>query len=197
VDERQAIARLKRGEVAGLEALVQAHQLRAVRAAYLIVRDRAAAEDLVQAAFLRAYDRIGQFDDSRPFGPWFLRSVVNDAVKAVGRQGRWVPLEGGSATAGPDLADALPDPAPGPEALAEEAEQRQAVWRALGQLPAAERGAIVLRYYLGLSEREMSARLGRAPGTIKWRLNAARERLRGLLHPDGSARYADSEVSHD
>ena len=61
-------------------------RFRAIRAAYLIVRDRALAEDLVQTAFLRAYDRIGQFDPSRPFAPWFLRSVVNDAVKAAMRR---------------------------------------------------------------------------------------------------------------
>ena len=82
MEEQKAIARLKRGDISGLEALVRKYQVQAVRAAYLIIRDRALAEDIVQAAFLRAYERIGQFDAGRPFGPWFLRSVVNDAVKA-------------------------------------------------------------------------------------------------------------------
>ena len=62
------------------------HHTRAVRAADLIVRYTALAEDVVQSAFVRAYERIGQFDSHRPFGPWFMRVVVNDAVKAVSRR---------------------------------------------------------------------------------------------------------------
>jgi RNA polymerase sigma-70 factor, ECF subfamily len=187
VDDLEAIAALQRGEVGGLETLVRRYELRAVRAAYLIVRDRALAEDLVQAAFVRAYDRIGQFEASRPFAPWFLRSVVNDAIKAARRQSRQVSLETQSSGAPDDqaatLAELLADPAPGPEAHMEAAELKQAVWRALGRLSPAERGAVVQRYYLGRSEQEMAADAGLAPGTIKWRLHAARARLRAWLGP--------------
>jgi RNA polymerase sigma-70 factor (ECF subfamily) len=190
VDETQAIAALKRGDPGGLEALVRGYQVRAIRAAYLIVRDRPLAEDLVQTAFLRAYDRIGQFDARRPFGPWFLRSVVNDAIKAAARQARHRSLDEETSPTGEDgvadaalLAELLADPGPGPEALAETAEARQAVWRALGQLPPAERGAIVRRYYLDQDERQMAAELSTPPGTIKWRLHRARQRLRAWLGP--------------
>jgi len=69
VDEKQAIALLKCGDPAGLEELVKLYQLRAVRAAALITGDRALAEDIVQSAFIRTADRIGQFDSQRPFGP--------------------------------------------------------------------------------------------------------------------------------
>jgi len=68
MEEQEAIARLKRGDISGLEALVRKYQVQAVRAAYLITHDRGLAEDIVQAAFLRAYERIGQFDAGRPFG---------------------------------------------------------------------------------------------------------------------------------
>jgi RNA polymerase sigma-70 factor (ECF subfamily) len=187
--ERQAIAALKRGDPNGLEVLVRRYQVRAIRAAYLIVRDRAAAEDIVQAAFVRAYDRIAQFDAARPFGPWFLRGVVNDSLKAATRRARHVSLEtplgadGDLDAAAETLAERLADPGPGPEDLAEAADRQQAVWRALGRLSAAERGAIVLRYYLGRGEHEMAAELGAPPGTVKWRLHAARQRLRAWLAP--------------
>ncbi len=183
MEERQAIAHLKQGDPGGLEVLVRKYQVQAARTVYLIVRNRALAEDIVQAAFLRAYERIAQFDPKRPFGPWFLRSVVNDAVKAVTRQERQISLE--SPTEGEDLtlADLLADPNPGPDALVETAEVRRAVWEALGQLPATQRAAIVLRYYLDFSEAEMTDKLDSPPGTIKWRLHAARERLRALLSP--------------
>jgi len=181
--EQEAIARLKRGDIGGLEALVRQYQVQAVRAAYLVTRDRALAEDIVQAAFLRAYERIGQFDAGRPFGPWFLRSVVNDAVKAVARRERQVSLEAGYEGEETSLADLLSDPGPGPDDLMEAAELRRTVWTALGKLPPAQRAAIVQRYYLGLSEAEMADELACPPGTVKWRLHAARKRLRTLLRP--------------
>ena len=83
MDERQAIEHLQRGDIRGLEALVRLHQVRAIRTAYLFTRERQLAQDIVQAAFLRAYERIGQLDPHRPFGPWFLTSVLHDAIKAA------------------------------------------------------------------------------------------------------------------
>jgi len=85
LEEKLAIARLKQGNLDGMEALVKHHQVRAVSAAYLIVRDPFLAEDIVQEAFLRAAERIDQFDESRPFGPWFLRSVINASITACSR----------------------------------------------------------------------------------------------------------------
>ncbi len=88
MDERRAIERLKEVDPGGLEVLVKSHQVRAVRAAYLICRDRPLAEDVVQSAFVKAYERIGTFEAGRPFGPWFTRMVVNDAIKAASRRER-------------------------------------------------------------------------------------------------------------
>jgi RNA polymerase sigma-70 factor (ECF subfamily) len=183
MEEQEAIARLKRGDIGGMEALVHKYQVQAVRTAYLITRDRALAEDIVQTAFLRAYERIGQFDAGRPFGPWFLRSVVNDAVKAAARRKRQVSLKASPEGEETSLADLLTDPAPGPDDLVEAAEIRRIVWNALGKLPPAQRAAIVLRYYLDLSGAEMADELACPPGTVKWRLHAARKRLRTLLRP--------------
>jgi RNA polymerase sigma-70 factor (ECF subfamily) len=179
VDEKQAIAHLKQGDPGGLEFLVYRYQLQAVRAACLIVSDQAIAEDIVQNAFIRAGERIGQFDGRRPFGPWFLRSVVNDAIKAADRRKRYVSLEEVDCEGTLDLSD----PAPLPEDLVESNETSQAVWQAVQQLPSNQRAAIVLRYYLGMHEDEMAGEAHRPAGTIKWWLHAARQRLRNLLHP--------------
>ncbi|MEA4907472.1 MAG: sigma-70 family RNA polymerase sigma factor [Chloroflexi bacterium] len=179
MDEQQAIAYLKRGDPGGLEVLVELYQLQALRAACLITGDRPLAEDIVQNAFLRAAQRIEQFDDQRPFGPWFLRSVINDALKAVERQKRLLSLEG----EGEDEALELVDGTPLPEELVERAETRQALWQALEQLPPRQRAAIVLRYYLGMSEADMAGELDGPAGTVKWWLHSARQRLRRLLGP--------------
>lgn len=176
--EHQAIERLKRGDAGGLEPLVRKHQVRAVRAADLIVRDRALAEDIAQDAFVRAYERISRFDAERPFGPWFMRIVVNEAVAVARRRERPLALEEGI---GDDPAALLADPEKGPQELAEEAEERRRVWAALGKLPPAQRAAVVQRYYLGMSESEMTEGGAFPPGTIKWRLHAARKSLAKLL----------------
>jgi RNA polymerase sigma-70 factor (ECF subfamily) len=86
LDEQSAIWRLKRGDIEALAVLVRRYEVQAVRTAYLITHDRALAEDVVQNTFLRIYQRIDQFDEGRPFAPWFMRSVVNAAVQAAHRQ---------------------------------------------------------------------------------------------------------------
>ena len=96
MDERTAVTRLRGGDISGLEPLVRAYQMRALRTAYLITRDRAAAEDIVQEAFVRATGKIGQLRSDAAFGPWFLRIVANDAIKAAARAQRWttpIPLD--------------------------------------------------------------------------------------------------------
>jgi RNA polymerase sigma-70 factor, ECF subfamily len=179
VEERAAVERLKRGDIGGLEALVRMYHTRAGRAAYLIVRDHALAEDVAQGAFVRAYERIGQFDAERPFGPWFMKIVVNNAVEAARRRERTTSFEKADVQA---LMTWLVDPTAGPQELAEEAEERRRVWAALEKLPPSQRTAVVQRYYLGMSEAEMAEGGGSPPGTIKSRLYAARRSLSKLLH---------------
>ena len=58
MQDAEAICRLKRGEIDGLETLVERYQVRAVRTAYLVVQDEALAEDVVQETFLRIFQRI-------------------------------------------------------------------------------------------------------------------------------------------
>src|ERR1700694_1420163 len=94
MEEREAIKRLQRGEIGGLEFLVRQEQVRAVRAAYLITPDAPLAQDVVQSAFVKAYERISQFDLERPFGPWFLTSVLHDAVKAARQRDRHLSIDG-------------------------------------------------------------------------------------------------------
>src|SRR5215210_5667421 len=120
MEEQWAIERLKRGDTSGLEVLVRRHQVRAVQAAYLILGDRALAEDVAQDAFVKAYEGIGRFEAGRPFGPWFMEVVVNGAVKMAARRERTLPF-------GEDDAPArwLLDPETGPQELAEEAETRR------------------------------------------------------------------------
>jgi RNA polymerase sigma-70 factor (ECF subfamily) len=182
MNEADAIARLKRGDIGGLEALVKQYYLPAVRTAYLISRDRVMADDIVQTAFLRLYERIHQFDSARLFAPWFLRCVVNDARMAGRAQERLVPLNLNNepGNSGTEI-HLLPDLGMDLDQMLIAAETREAIWEALGKISTEQRAVIVLRYYLDLSEAEMSYELDCPPGTVKSRLHTARLRLRRLL----------------
>ena len=184
MDERAAVDRLKGGDIGGLEALVDRYHTRAARAAYLVVRDRALAEDVAQGAFVRAYERIGTFDADRPFGPWFMKLVLNEAIAIARRRERVAYREVADAE---EVLARLADPGAGPQGLAEAEEVRRKVRRALEELPPAQRAAIVQRYYLGMSEAEMSEKGASPPGTIKRRLHDARRRLSKLLRPQSRA----------
>lgn len=179
MNDEAAIDQLKQGNINGLEVLIQRYQAKAVRAAYLITHDRAQAEDIVQSAFIRVYERIGQLRSNQSFEGWFLRSVVNDAVRSASRSARHVPFNPNEGE--PFSLAALADGGPGPESLAEQAELREAVWAALQQLPPQQRAMIVERYYLGQSEAEMADKFSIPSGTVKSRLHVARARLQEHL----------------
>ncbi len=191
MEERQAITHLRRGDISGLETLVRMYQVRAIRAAYLVVRDRALAEGIVQSAFVRVYDRIAQFDHNRPFEPWFLKSVINDSLKAMTRQERHESLEQDIEGEEMAWANRLIDSTPGLLEMVESTEIQRIIWEALDKLSPNQRAAVVLRYYLDFSEAEMTKELKRPSGTIKWLLHAARERLRDLLSPLGPDTHSE------
>jgi RNA polymerase sigma-70 factor (ECF subfamily) len=178
MDEKQAIQRLKLGDIRGLEYLVNCHQLKAVRVAYLITRDSGLAEDIVQETFIQAYRSIRSFDDSRPFEPWFLRSVVNASVKMMQRS-MWQIQVGDEADE--SLYVELAAKVESVEEQVASIEIQNQIWEAMQKLSLRQRAAIVQRYYLEMSEKEMALESGTAMGTVKWLLHAARERLRSLL----------------
>lgn len=182
MDETQvAVQMLKRGDMRGLETLFAQHQVRAVRAAFLILQDEAAAQDVVQETFLRIYQRIHLFDETRPFEPYLLTSVVHAALNVARRDIRM-------ASFNDDLAEieVLLDGGKSPEAQIEAEQHSRQILAALAKLSPRQRAVIVQRYYLEMSEKEMSESLQAAPGTVKWLLNAARTRLRKLLRPERS-----------
>ena len=176
MDEAEAIARLKAGDIAGLEALVELYQVEAVQAASLITGDRQTAEDVVQQAFLRVRRGIRGFDASRPFRPWFLRIVLNDATKAAMRQARQKPLASDEGTL-----RQLAQNAREPEDALERQELVAAMRKAIARLSPSQRAAVVARYYADLSTAEVADRLNCAPGTVRWHLSQARARLRTML----------------
>ena len=184
IEDLQAIRRLKRGDISGLECLIARYQEKALRAAFLITHDEPVAEDVVQDVFVRFYERADRYDESRPFEPYFLRSVVNAALNRIEREKKCTCFIHADTS---ELENLLQEAA----SVEEQVEFKTLKWQikeCLEELSPRQRAVIVQRYFLEMSEREMAEALDCPPGTVKWLLSAARERLRSLL---GSERMAE------
>jgi RNA polymerase sigma-70 factor (ECF subfamily) len=159
----------------------------AYRTACLVLRDPHEAQDAVQEAFLRVWRFRSAIPPGEARKPWLYRVVVNACVSRVraqtSRTGKDV---------GPDPLAALPDLAPEPEQAAERSQLAGDVLAALADLPEHLRVPLVLRFYAGLSEKEIATAIDRRPGTVKSRLYDARQRL--ALDPRLAAWVRDDEL---
>jgi RNA polymerase sigma factor (sigma-70 family) len=175
-DESELVTRAARGEVPAYEELVRRYQGIAHRTAYLIAGGAAQADDAAQAGFVKAYRALGRFDRSRPFRPWLLRIVANEARNVRRAEARRAALELRAA--------GEPEAIAGPEDEAAVRERREALLAAVNRLAEADREVIGMRYFLELSEAEMASMLGVAAGTVKSRLSRALTKLRAILEPE-------------
>lgn len=172
--------RRRRPETLGQLLEVYGRELQAV--AYLILRDRAEAEDTVIETLLTAFERGGAIRDERALRAWLLRVATNEALGRRRRTGRLVRLD-----VRPDVANTAD--------IATESTTRLTLLDGIDALPTQMRAALVLRYYADLSVDEVAVALGKSPNTIKAQLQAALDRLRVHLAdavgtPLGEARHA-------
>ena len=180
MDDLQAIQTLKNGDISGLETLVERYQHKAIGVAFLVTHDQTLAEDVVQDSFLRIYRRIDRFDTSFPFEPYLLRSVINAALNAVQQTGRNLSVEGDL-----DEVEGLLARAASVESDVEYIQLKQEIIAALARLEPRQRVAVIQRYYLEMTEKEMAVAMEVPAGTVKWLLSTARNRLRALLGREG------------
>lgn len=136
--------------------------------AYLIVRDRAEAEDIVIETLLTAFEKGAGIRDERALRAWLLRVATNHALGSRRRSSRVTRL------------DVVPDLA-GQRDLSADSATRVVLLDGIADLPLQMRAAVVLRYYADLSVEEVAATLGKSPNTIKAQLQTALDRLRAHL----------------
>jgi RNA polymerase sigma-70 factor, ECF subfamily len=173
LDEKALIQRMKAGDISALEPFVRAYQEKAIRTAYLICQDAEMAKDAVQSVFLNVYRCIGGFDESRPFAPYFFRSVANAAIKLSRNSQARLSID--------EDEDFLASYVDEPEQAIEALQLLEEIEEALQRLKPEQRALIVLRYFLDYSEQEMAADLAIPQGTVKSRLYAARQNLKAWL----------------
>ena len=170
-DERAWLRGAQAGSLTDLEALYRNHWPRAYRAAYLVVHDQAAAEDIAQEAFLAAIRTLHRFDLRRPFGPWLHRIVVNRAIDWT--RARSLRRELGD--------DALTTVAAAPERAGARQSFSEDIRAALASVSPEHRAVIVLRYLLEYTPGEIAGLLELPRGTVNSRLRRGLDELaRGL-----------------
>ena len=168
-DERAWVRRAQAGSASDFEALFRAHWGPAYRAAYLVVRDAAAAEDIAQEAFLAAVRALDRFDRRRPLAPWLHRIAVNRAIdharaRALRRETRDGPPDAPAADRPAGLDDAT--------------------MAALASLDPDARAVVVLRHLLGHTPGEIARLLGIPRGTVNSRLRRALDAMALHLRKD-------------
>lgn len=160
----------------GFEDFVVTRSPRLLRTAFLLTRDWALAEDLLQTALARAWEAWARIDGDPE--PYVRRIIVNTYASSWRR--RW---RGELPTANlPETVD-VTDPHGG-------LDDRDRLWRALGRLPRRQRAVLVLRYFEDLSEAEIAEALGCSVGTVKSQASRAVAKLRldETLAPEGMLR---------
>jgi RNA polymerase sigma-70 factor (ECF subfamily) len=167
-DEAAWVRNAQAGSASDLEALFKAHWPRAYRAAYLVVHDAAAAEDIAQEAFLGAVRALDRFDRRRPFGPWLHRIVVNRAID-------WARAR---ALRGEVREDAVGERAAEPRSAGAYSES---VVAGLAELSVEHRAVIVLRYLFEYTPGEIAELLELPRGTVNSRLRRGLDALKGQL----------------
>ena len=165
--ERALIRAAQRGSEEALEELFRRHWRGAHHAAYLVVHDGAAAEDIAQEAFISAVRALDRFDRRRPFGPWLHRIVVNRSIDWSRARRARREVSGEAA----ELREAGPE-----QDLAALADSDRVVG-ALRSLGPEQRAVVVLRYLLGYTPGEIAELLEIPRGTVNSRLRRGLDAL--------------------
>jgi RNA polymerase sigma-70 factor (ECF subfamily) len=180
LSDEDVVARVLAGDVAAFEILMRRHNQRLYRVACAILRDPAEAEDVIQDAYVRAYEHLHQFAGQARFTTWLSRIAMNEALSRRRRRRRYEEAGAMSETAA-DRMDRFPAAGPDPEQQASTSELRRLLEQAIGSLPQTYRVVLMLRDVEGMDTTETALTLAISEENVKIRLHRARAMLRRKL----------------
>jgi RNA polymerase sigma-70 factor (ECF subfamily) len=179
-DERELVQRVANGDSAALEALYDRLSGTICALAMRITASRAESEEITQEVFWQLWRQAARFDPARgSLASWLFTMARNRALDGVRARGSSADAIARATKAAED--DPQPAAQATPERASTEAQRALALRRALGDLPAAQREALELAYFGGLSHTEIAARTGEPLGTIKSRIAQGVAKLRAVL----------------
>jgi len=183
------------GDIGAFESLVRRYDRNVFRIAQHITQNREDAEDVVQDAFLKAYQNLGQFQGQSKFYTWLVRIAVNEALMRLRRRRpeRMVSIDEDVKTEEDSMPREIADWSPNPEQQYTQAELKDILGKTIQGLPPSFRTVFVLRDVEGLSTEETASALELSVPAVKSRLLRARLQLRERLNKyfkrrDGDAR---------
>jgi len=180
--EEQLIKRCKNGDRDAFNELVVKYQDKVINMAYGMLSNRDDAFDAAQETFIKAYRGMGTFAEKSSFNTWLYRILANVCKDMLRKRQRTIKVvsihDDIDDDAGPTQ---IPDTAPTPEEAVERTALQNEVWQALAKLKGDQRDIIVCFDMQGLSYEETAAALDCPVGTVKSRLNRARNALRKIL----------------
>jgi RNA polymerase sigma-70 factor (ECF subfamily) len=177
------VERARQGDIAAFEKLVKQYDRQVFRISQHIVQNREDAEDVVQDAFLKAYEKLDQFQGNSKFYTWLVRIAVNESLMRLRkrRTGRMVSIDEDVETEEGSMPRDLADWSPDPEALYGQSEMADILRKTIQGLPPGIRVVFALRDVEGLSTEETAETLGLSIPAVKSRLLRARLQLRERL----------------
>ena len=179
ITDEAVVERVRAGETGLYEILMRRYNQRLYRVAFSILRNDAEAEDVMQEAYVNAYQHLNQFAGAAKFSTWLTKIAVHEALARVRHRGR----NGGESSLNTNLyiMDSVRTEIPDPERQAYDRELRLALEGAIAALPDSYRLVFVLRAVEGLSVAETAACLDIGEEAVKTRLHRARHMLRKEL----------------
>src|SRR5437762_9204884 len=178
------VARAKNGDTAAFEQLVRKYERQIFRIAQHITQNREDAEDVMQDAFLKAYEKLDQFQGNSKFYTWLVRIAVNESLMRLRkrRTGKMVSIDEDVETEEGSVPRDLADWAPDPEQNYTQSELAEILRKTIQGLPPGFRVVFALRDVEGLSTEETAETLGLSIPAVKSRLLRARLQLRERLN---------------
>jgi len=189
-EETVLVNAAKAGDVGAFEELVRRYDRNVFRIAQHITQNREDAEDVVQDAFLKAYENLPQFQMQSKFYTWLVRIAVNEALMKLRRRRpeRMVSLDEEVRTEEDSMPREIADWSPNPEQQYNQAELKDILGKTIQGLPPSFRTVFVLRDVEGLSTEETAEALNLSIPAVKSRLLRARLQLRERLNKYFKAR---------
>ena len=175
--DEEVVRRVLAGETSLFEIILRRYNQRIYRAVRAIVRDDADVEDVMQQAYVSAYEHLHQFADRARFSTWLTRIAINEALARVKKRNRGFAVVGEE-----DGMVEIESVGPDPEQQAVASQLREAIEREVSALPDAYRAVFVLREVEGLSTLETAECLSVNEDVVKTRLHRARTMLRDNLY---------------
>ena len=188
LDETACIEAIQRGDARCLGPFFDAWADRLYGLALRLLRDPAAAEDVVQESFVKLIANAGRLEGRARLATWLYRVVYNASIDRLREQKRLVPVPEEGDEAAVPMPSLLVDFSLSPEEMLRDAETRQALEDAIGSLAPALRAAFLLRDVEGLSTAEAAEALSISEANLKVRLHRARLALRERLSAHVAAR---------